>query len=58
MLHEELKGWDNIDISSDRQSLSLQVMIGTIEGVAHGKMGGDGMEGGASAGSSERPRKA
>ena len=41
--HEELKGWDNIDINNDGQSLSFQVMIGTIEGVAHGKMGGDGI---------------
>ena len=54
--HEELKRCDNIDIDSHRQSLSLQVMIYTIEeGFSRGKIGGDGREGGeASAGSSER----
>ena len=54
--HDELNGWDNIDINRHRQSLSLQAMIDTIEdGVAYGKMGGDGMEGGgALTGSSER----
>ena len=44
--HEELNRCDNIDIDSHGQSLSLQVVIYTIEeGVSRDKIRGDGMEG-------------